>query len=288
MKSDAKERRGEEMSAERNPQDKWRKDPRSVQELISVALTEVDEEAAWEPVTVIHYRADREVLDAARKLCESACPRERELGVDVLGQLGIPERAFPDESLGLILKVLEREWEPEVLSAAVIALGHLHDARAVEPLTRFKNHPDPNVRYGVVRALLTPEDDLAIAALIELSTDEDSDVRDWATFGLGSQIDTDTPAIREALVQRLTDEDDDTRAEALVGLAVRRDERVVQPLIEELTSDCVGTLAVEAAETLGDPRLHPALFDLSEWWDLDEKLLQRAIVACAPDGVSSV
>jgi HEAT repeat protein len=106
----------------------------------------------------------------------------------------------------------------------------------------------------------------AIKALIELSRDKDSDVRDWATFGIGTMIDTDTHEIREALLARVTDPDDDTRGEALVGLARRKDERVLEPLINELTGESVGLLAIEAAEELGNPRLGPALLSLKEAW----------------------
>ena len=74
----------------------------------------------------------------------------------------------------------------------------------------------------------------AIAALIELSSDPDYDVRNWATFGLGSQIDTDTPAIREALWARLEEPEDEVRGEAWVGLARRGDVRVAAALLREL------------------------------------------------------
>src|SRR5205814_7161779 len=128
------------------------------------------------------------------------------------------------------LELLETDQDVQVLSAACIALGHLHDPRAVEPLVRLKDHPSEDVRYGVVFGLSGQHDDLAIATLIELSADQDSDVRDWATFELGTILDidgVDTPPLREALPARLSDPDDDTRAEALAGLARRKDERVL-------------------------------------------------------------
>ena len=49
-----------------------------------------------------------------------------------------------------------------------------------------------------------------------------------------------------------------------MGLAIRKDERVINPLIAELKSGCVGMLAVEAAKFIGDARLHRALIDLKE------------------------
>jgi HEAT repeat protein len=55
--------------------------------------------------------------------------------------------------------------------------------------------------------------------LAKLTADEDEEVRDWATFGLGVLGDIDTVEIREALAARLSDANDDAREEAVVGLA---------------------------------------------------------------------
>jgi HEAT repeat protein len=132
----------------------------------------------------------------------------------------------------------------DVLCSTLHALHYLDIAGAEPRLLPLLGHESADVRYGVTIALLTIESDLAVNMLIRLCEDSDRDVRNWATFGLGSQIEMDSEAIREALLRRVADPDNETRGEAFVGLARRRDKRVVAPLVVELRSDCVGTLAV--------------------------------------------
>lgn len=259
-----------------------RADPRSTEELIRIALVEDDEDVAWEHVVTLHFRGTREVFEVARTLCKSVNPRERILAADILGQLGIPERTFPEESLAILLGMLSGEEESDVLASVATALGHLGDERAIEPLVRLKKHPSEDVRFGVVHGLSTHENESAIHALVELSADKDEDVRDWATFGIGSLIVTDNEEIREALFQRLNESNSEIRGEALVGLASRGDARVVEYLLKELSSGSVGTLAVEAASEIADPRLYPHLTALKEWWDVNQELLEEAINACRP------
>jgi HEAT repeat protein len=106
------------------------------------------------------------------------------------------------------------------------------------------------------------ETPLAIESLILLTNDCDRHVRDWATFALGTQIDLDTPAIRGALVGHLSDPDNDTRGEALVGVPMRKDERVIPVLKQNLSSDGVSSLAIEAAELSASNELHSRLIAL--------------------------
>jgi HEAT repeat protein len=130
-----------------------------------------------------------------------------------------------------------------------------------------------------VLALASTECPEAITNLVSLSRDADDDVRDWATFTLGTLFETDTQQIRDALFDRITDRHDDTRGEALLGLARRKDSRIVDALRTELGSDWVGTLAVEAAEALASAELRQHLVDLRRWWDVDPQLLARAVTA---------
>ncbi len=263
-------------------------DPRSTEEIIQLASNEENEHIYWDYVSILNFRGSDKEFIAASILCESQSAKERSLGVRILSQLGIPERTFLVQSGDILLKLLLTEENNSVLASIGFAFGHLHDSRGILPLIKLKNHHDADVRMGVVSGLSQQEDELAIQALIDLSSDEEEDIRNWATFGLGSQIEADTSAIRDALFARVISEtaDSDTiaeiRGEALVGLAIRKDRRVIDPLISELENRRVGILTVEAAKEIGDARLYQALINLQEWWDMNIELLQEAISSCNP------
>jgi|PersoiStandDraft_1058852.scaffolds.fasta_scaffold60843_2 HEAT repeat protein len=255
-------------------------DPRSTQDLIQASLNASDDETRWAPIRILHRRASKEVLDAALALCDDPGARERSLGADILAQLGLPERTHPESCAATIERMFQTETDLIVLASLAGAAGHLEDPRLLPGLLRLGDNPDLEIRRDVTCSLSRFDDDRAIEALIKLSEDEDSEIRDWATFGLGSMTERDTPAIREALLRRLEDSDDDARGKALVGLASRKDTRVVEPLKRELSGEAVGSLAIEAAEEISDPRLLPLLQELRSWWDVNPELLERAIVAC--------
>jgi HEAT repeat protein len=176
--------------------------------------------------------------------------------------------------------MLPAEEDAQVLASILMALSFQNCADAISLVIRFSDHSDPTVRHAVVMALASAECPEATTCLIVLSRDADDNVRDWATFALGTLFETDTPQIRDALFERITDRHDDTRGEALLGLARRRDSRVIDALKTEFGSDCVGALAVEAAEAMSSPQLRQSLVKLRQWWDVDPQLLARAIAAC--------
>lgn len=234
------------------------RDPRTIDELFNAALCEPEEDA-WQAITALHWKGSREVLERAAELCRSECTLERCAGADILGQLGIPDRTFPEESAAVVLEMLAVEQQPEVLQSIFIGLGHLRHCEAVPAAARYAGHPDADVRHAVVLALADHSEPSAIEMLIGLSRDSDACVRDWATFALGTQIDLDTPAIRQALVDRLNDSDDETRGEAIRGLAHRQDPRVLTALAKELTADSTNWLASQAEEMLVGTELHAQL-----------------------------
>jgi HEAT repeat protein len=257
-------------------------DRRTVHGLFNAALCEPDEEA-WKSIAALHWRATGEVLERATALCRSECPIERHVGADVLGQLGVPDRAFPRECAAVLLRMLDHENEADVLQSIYIALSHLDEPRTISVAAKHMSHSDPNVRRSVVMALMGHQDQTTIDLLIKLTTDADPHVRDWATFALGTYVDLDTSDIRNALAVRLEDADDDARAEAIIGLARRKDQRVVPAIQRELAADIVGLLAIEAAELIASPDLLLHLIELRECWQDDAPSgLHDAIAACTP------
>jgi HEAT repeat protein len=269
------------MSEAQNTIRRDREDPRSTLELFAEALTaREDEPAYWCCVRALQRRGTREAFEIATSLAFSADWRERELAVDTIGQLGIPERAFKEEAEAVVLQVLELESHPGVLADIASALGHTGGERSVPHLLALSRHSDGDVRFAAVCSLSSREEDAVIARVVELTQDPESLVRDWATFALASS-EKDTPEIRSVLLYRTRDEDDDTRDEAMRGLAARGDARVVEPLLLCLAGQ-PGRLALEAARTIGDPRLYPSLQRLAVRGGVDEDGLAEALAACRP------
>jgi HEAT repeat protein len=235
------------------------------QELIQLVLTEKDRNIRFRYERALWNRNNREVFEAAKYLCFCNDDNEKQLGASLLGILGGKKNNFSSNSIEVLLQMLKKEVKPCILMKILNALRSFEDSRKIILLARFKNHPINDIRCGVISALSNEKDSPAIDIIIELSADPDTKVRRWATMILGS-IKSDTSEIREALFQRLLDEDseadDDIYGEALVGLAKRKDERAISPLIQVLSSDYVGILAIEASIEFADPRLYPTLSKL--------------------------
>jgi len=129
-----------------------------------------------------------------------------------------------------------REQDAGVLEAIAHGFGHLGEPYGLDTLVALGTHADPRIREAAAIALAGREAPGAIDALIRLSRDDETDVRDWATFALGMLASQDTAELREALAARLADPDPETRLEAVHGLAVRGDQRAVEPALELLAA----------------------------------------------------
>ena len=224
-------------------------------------LGDYEDDAAWEAISKLRQSGSREVFERAADWLRSDAPLKRARGANILCQLRKPSAAlkstappewlFRDESYALIAELLEREENPMVLDSAVSALGHLDNPAAIPLISRFQDHADEDVRFSAAFALgCFPNDEQSVCSLLKLCSDPDSDVRDWAVFGLGVQGDADFPEIRDTLLRCLDDADEDVREEAAVGLGKRNDQRVLPKLLAMLDEPDAGPRPTEAAAAL--------------------------------------
>lgn len=160
--------------------------------------------------------------------------------------------------------MLGDQQETPVIAAIIDAVGKAWDESATLRILPFVEHPEVEVRRSVAQALVAgvetieAQERVAIG-LVTLSANPDDEVREWATFGLGSQLRLDTPTVRAALWARVSDPFRNVRDEALVGLARRRDRRITALVAAALREETASGLLFEAAEYLADPQLFDAL-----------------------------
>lgn len=242
-----------------------------------------------ESLALVHYRGGKEEFQIGKSYLNSNDPIDRVVGADILGQLGWEDRTYLDESIRVLIPALQDKDE-FVVSRVCCALGHRSDLRANTHVLKLAYSSSAEIRYGVVFALLGQESADVIDVMILLSSDVDRDVRNWAMFGLGSQIELDTIEIRDALFVGTSDDDSEVRGEALVGLAERHDDRIIELLFNEWeTFDVASLLSLEAAEKAANTRLYSRLLDFQKTVDFSEDMqsmyasqLQHAIAACQP------
>ena len=257
----------------------------SVEDQIGAALGAYEPECRWELIDSILHGCPDDVFAAASLLVDSSDPRARTLGADLLGRLGPADMPKRDRILRILRGALAIERLPGPTASIVAALGHLGDPSALTLVYPLVFHPSPEVRLAAAFAIATlspePLGPQARGALIALSRDTNSEVRDWATHGLGTLFDDDCDEVRDALAARGEDQCPEARAEALFGLAVRHDPRAVPLLIKALKSPQVADLEVDAAALTQDVRLLPALWALQLAGRGNAPALRRAIDLCS-------
>jgi HEAT repeat protein len=240
-----------------------------------------------ENLALVHYRGGEEEFLLGVQYLESKDFIDRIVGADILGQLGWADQTYHEESVNLLIPMLS-DGEASVVHAVCCALGHRHHIKSLPYIIGLADSSVGLIRLGVAQALLGFESDDAINTLIFLSKDADIDVRNWAMFGLATQIEVDTDVIRSALFAGASDTDFEVRGEAYVGLAARKDPRVVDLLLKEWDNHSgVSILSLEAAEEIASPRLYSRLANFVQTLDCEgdesfEVQLHRALEACKP------
>ena len=263
---------------------------RSLQSLVRIALRHRNTDEGWLAIAELHRRGSPQTLAIATALARSPTWRRRSLGLHIASQLrrrskGSTTEYALEQTQEMLIAGLHDQHE-EVVLAAVSGLGHRPHPDALMDLVRLSSHRDDQLRWNVAVSLGRYEDPLALGALLRLMADPDDDVRDWATFGVGSLQSSDMPEVRAALWKNLGDVNDYVRGEALVGLAERQAPRVVEFLLKHLDPEC-RVCELDAAGKLANPKLLEPLRAIARVLSEDEvdghwfNCLQRAIAACS-------
>lgn len=157
----------------------------------AAACADPEDERRWQPILKLQRRADAETFLAVARAAKSADLELRLVAMDVLGQLGYADgRPYREETLPILLAELDQAEDPRLVQAAITALAHLGDGRALGSVLRFADHRDAGIRRAVAFALPSITDERYPSpeveeALVRLGSDPDETVRDWAGFGLG-------------------------------------------------------------------------------------------------------
>ena len=156
----------------------------------AAACPDPEDERRSRPILRLQRRADAATFLAVAEAARSADLELRLVAMDVLGQLGYSRgRPYREETLSILLAELDQAQDPRLLQAAITALAHLGDGRALSSLLRHAVHRDAGIRRAVAFALPSISDERYPSAevedaLVELASDSDESVRDWAGFGL--------------------------------------------------------------------------------------------------------
>ena len=232
------------------------------EKLISRLINNKSDRSHWDNIHVLRKRPSQGLFLKCVELTQSKDQKIRRIGIDILAQFGLPQRLFLKQTLELYFDLLNIETEPKVLRSLLYAIGYNNNKLnkgQIEKLCTFSDNDNELVKEGLVFSLISIDNKKAIETLIKLTKDKLSHIRNWATFGIGTQIGRDDKNIREALWHRINDKHQETKLEAVVGLAKLKDSRIIEIIKRELMDGEHGTLLFEAIIETGDKRFLPLL-----------------------------
>ncbi|WP_061941013.1 HEAT repeat domain-containing protein [Collimonas pratensis] len=233
----------------------------SLKSLVGIALQDWNSDNSWQAIAELQMRGSPEFLAVTRRFAKCRNWRKRALGMYIVSQLrrrqngsptGNAEYALAETQLMLLTGL--RDSRVEVVCAAISGFGHRPHLSALPNLIAFATHPDQRIRLRIAIALGSYPEVESIDTLLRLAIDISDEVRNWATFGIGSMQEADNSKIRDLLWLNLQESEDDVRGEALMGLAFRKDKRIIPVLLELLDDDC-RIFELNAAESIASPLL---------------------------------
>ena len=142
-----------------DPHAAYRRDSRTVRQLVEAHLRDRKNDSPTAALCVLHFRGNREVFVTARGLCRSPDPARRQVGAEILGQLGWERRSYHIQSIDLLVELLS-DRTPSVVAAAATALGHraasVAGPQLLELASHSKSHSDISRLGASTKTLYVP------------------------------------------------------------------------------------------------------------------------------------
>ena len=242
----------------------------SKQLILKAYHEEEDDDIYMEYIAILREREDDEVFQLTKKLVYSKVSVYREIATSILSQFGYKTKLYRGESIHLLAKLLNDKNE-DVISNAIYAFGHRKSIRYADKLASFVTLNSLPIKEALAFTLGGYENQKSIDALVKLMQDENFDVRNWATFSLAQITKSNTQTIRDALFKNLSDTELEVRGEALLGLALRKDNRVVDAIIEDLQKPFYGSWIFTAITEMPNKRYLPYFEKYIESLDTEDK-----------------
>ncbi len=242
----------------------------SKQLILKAYHEEEDDDIYMEYIAILREREDDEVFQLTKKLVYSKVSVYREIAASILSQFGYKTKLYRGESIHLLAKLLNDKNE-DVISNAIYAFGHRKSTRYADKFASFVTLNSLPIKEALAFTLGGYENQKSIDALVKLMQDENFDVRNWATFSLAQITQSNTQTIRDALFKNLSDTELEVRGEALLGLALRKDNRVVDAIIEDLQKPFYGSWIFTAITEMPNKRYLPYFEKYIESLDTEDK-----------------
>jgi len=142
--------------------------------------------------------------------------------VKALGKIG-------KSSVEFLLTAL-KDSNSEVVIMAIKALGTIRDNKSIKPLVLFLNNKNKRIRLEAANSLSRFNNPWITDYLLTTLKNKNPSVRSTALYALGK---LKNPAAVPSLLALLNDTDRSIRSQTLYVLSHYRDERIIQPLINE-------------------------------------------------------
>jgi len=239
-------------------------------QLILKAYNEKDENIYMSYIDQLRERGDDEIFQLTKELVYSKDSVYRKISASILSQFGYKTKRYRGESIYLLGKLLHDKNE-DVVSAAIYGFGHRKCLRYADKLASFVSSSSLLIKEALAFSLGGYEKQKSIDALIVLMQDENYNVRNWSTFSMAQITESNTPKICDALYKNLFDKKLEVRGEALLGLALRKDKRVIDAIIEDLQKPFYGSWIFSAIQEMPHKSYIPYFSKYIEHLDIEDK-----------------